>query len=352
MAGTCPHCGIHISGHLRPCPACGGHCLDTQEKCPSCGAALDPASPTPSEPEPDAGAQQEAPQPKPYRSKGPALIFLSICLILICGGYYYWSQQSLQAQEQADYERLAELTNPDFYQQFLDEYPDSKHAAEVNERMLLLQAEQADWLQLQKDINRTSVTRFMQAHPQTLRQRICEDILDSIDWQEAQKLGTEEAITAYINNHPAGRYVSQAAEHRNAILLTKVTAEERAMLRSTLETFFTIAVAKRDTAAINQAIRGTMTDFCGTKDADATKIAQYAEAKLAKDVIGLHYLIGQQMEVSKESLPDGMTGYAVAFNLQETISRSDTGKPAEATYRVNARLDQEMKILRMSIGTN
>lgn len=350
MAGTCPHCGIHISGHLRPCPSCGSHCLDTQEKCPTCGAALEAVSPTPAEPQSEVPAQQE--EPKLYRSKGPALIFLSICLILICGGYYCWSLQSLQAQEQADYERLAELTNPEFYQQFLDEYPDSKHAAEVNERMQLLQVEQADWLQLQQGISRAAVTHFMQAYPKSLRQRICEDMLDSIDWQEAQKLGTEEAITAYLNSHPAGRFVSQAAEHRNAILLTKVTAEERAMLRSTLETFFTIAVAKRDTAAINQAIRGTMTDFCGTKDADATKIAQYAEAKLAKDVIGLHYLIGQQMEVSKESLPDGMTGYAVAFNLQETISRSDTGKPAEATYRVNARLDHEMKILRMSIGTN
>ena len=41
MAGTCPHCGTSISGHLRNCPKCGSYCLDSQDKCPECGNLLE-----------------------------------------------------------------------------------------------------------------------------------------------------------------------------------------------------------------------------------------------------------------------------------------------------------------------
>ena len=70
---------------------------------------------------------------------------------------------------------------------------------------------------------------------------------------------------------------------------------------------------------------------------------------MAKDVIGLHYAIGQKMEVHKETLPDSNTGFSVEVELQETISRSDANLPTSNHYRVNALINQEQKIVRMNI---
>ena len=351
MAGTCPHCNTKISGQLRTCPSCGSYCLLTQEECPDCKSKLQFPSTTPVEEE-IKEPQSRTPKRKKKTSIGKkvwkAIAF--ILFLVLCGvGYHYYNRYQLQQREQADYERLANVTNPEFYQQFLIDYPESQHCEEIKERMLVLQAEAKEWEQLQKGISRTSVSRFMQNHPGSLRLRLCEDMLDSIDWQDAISIGSEDAVTDYLAKHPSGRYVSEAADKKNALLLAKVTPEERAMIRGTLEAFFSKAIANQDTVAAREAIPDTMVNFCGKQNADAETIVQYARDKMVKDVIGLHYAIEQQMHVHKTTLPDGNTGFAVEVGVQETISRSDTSQPTSNLYHVTALINQEQKIVSLRI---
>ena len=348
MAGTCPSCGTEISGQLRKCLNCGNYCLVTQDKCPDCGSQLQPPSIPPVEEE-----KQEAPSQPPRKKKKRkprwgCLITIVVLPILCCAGYYY-HQYQVKQKEQDDYERLAEVSNPDFFQQFLDEYPNSQYRDEIQERMLVLQEEAKDWEQLLKKINHSNVTKFLQNHPGSLRQRLCEDMLDSIDWQKALATGTEEAFTNYLSQHPSGRYATEAADKKNSILVSKVTPEEKAMIRGTLESFFSKAIGEQDIEAAKAAIPGTMISFCGKQNADAETIIQYAREKMAKDVIGLHYLVGQKMKIYKETLPDGNTGFSVEASVQETISRSDTNQPASNLYSVKAQLNLEQKIVRMNI---
>ena len=355
MAGTCPHCGTKISGHLRTCPSCGNYCLEEQDTCPHCGNHLDNApepSPIPSEqPKEEKKGTDKRPRRKrrkTWRRVVSAIMFIFFLALIGTGGYYYYQLQQLQ-KEQAEYERLRDTTNPDFYQQFLDEHPNSQYCDEIRNRMLQLQAEARDWQQVLKAVNRSSVTLFMQQHPGSLRQRLCEDILDSIDWQEAQAIGSEEAITAYLAQHPTGRYADIAAELENNLRLSKVSSGERALILGTLESFFSKAIANQDINAANQAIDSTMTDFCGTKDANAEAIIQYAREKKEKDVIGLHYLIDQKMNVHKQMLEGGVICYNVEVGMQETISRSDTSQPTSCNYRVSALINQDLKIVQMEI---
>lgn len=352
MAGTCPHCGTKISGQLRQCPSCGEYNLVTQNKCSGCGALLQLSR----EEESEQAEKHESVTTSQKKHKKTSIwrrllwFVVVIGLIVLCAaGYYYYNQQQMQLKEQKDYERLEGITNPEFYQQFLIDYPESKHYNEINKRMHLLQVEADEWKQLLKNINRTNVSQFLQKHPNSLRQRACEDMLDSIDWQDALSIGSEEAVTDYLAKHPSGRYVSDAAEKKNKLLLSKVTPEEKAMIRGTLEAFFSKAIGGQDIEAARAAIPDTMISFCGKLNANAETIIEYAREKMAKDVIGLHYIIEQQMGVHKETLPDGNTGFAVEVGLQETISRSDTNQPTSNIYRVNALLNQEQKIVRMNI---
>ena len=349
MAGTCSHCGASIAGNLYKCPCCGNYCLLTQEKCPKCETPIK----HPKEEEKESLPPKENGKRRPARKKSRKKIFrlLAFVILLILAGValYYYNMYRLQQREQADYVRLEGVTNPEFYQQFLIDYPDSKHYEEINERMQLLLTETEDWKKLQKKVNRANVSLFMQKHPNSLRQRACEDWLDSIDWHDALAIGTEDAITDYLHRHPAGRYTSDAAEKKNAILLSKVTSEEKAMIRGTLEAFFSNAIGGQDIEAAKAAIPDSMINFCGKQNADAEAIIEYAKEKMEKDVIGLHYSIGQQMSVRKETLPDSNTGFAVEVSLHETISRSSTDQPTSHNYRVNALLNHEKKIVKMNI---
>ena len=218
--------------------------------------------------------------------------------------------------------------------------PNGKHRDEINERMQALLVEADDWKKLQKSVNRKNVSSFLQKHPNSLRQRACEDMLDSIDWADALSIGNEEAITDYLHRHPSGRFVDDAAERKNALLLSKVTPEEKAMIRGTLESFFSKVIGGQDLEAAKAAIPDTMVNFCGKQNADAEAIIEYAKEKMAKDVIGLHYALGQKMDVRKETLPDSNTGFSVEVSLHETISRSDTNLPSSNHYRVNALINQ------------
>jgi len=353
MAGTCPHCSTKISGQLRTCPNCGSYCLVTQEKCPECGTALGPLQSEPqTQPSSNPSGGEKTKRTRKKRRKLSPLGCLLVAIIFLgllgAGGYYYWMQWK-QQKEQADYERLEGITNPDFYQQFLEDYPESQYRDAIQERMLVLQEEAKEWEQLLQGINRKRVSAFLEKYPNSHRQRLCEDMLDSIDWHDALTINSEKAVTDYLTKHPSGRYVNEAAEKKNALLLAKATPEERAMIRGVLEIFFSKAIANQDIEAAREAIPDTTMNFCDNPKADAEAIVQFAHEKMAKDVIGIHYHIGQQMSVHKETLPDGNAGFAVDVNLQETISRSDMSQPASNLYRVTALLNQEQKIVRMNI---
>ena len=132
-------------------------------------------------------------------------------------------------------------------------------------------------------------------------------------------------------------------------MLSKVTPEEKAMIRGTLESFFSKVIGGQDLEAAKAAIPDTMINFCGKQNADAETIIEYAKEKMANDVIGLHYAIGEKMNVHKETLPDSNTGFSVEVSLHETISRSNTDLPSSNSYRVNALINQEQKIVKLII---
>ena len=387
MAEICPHCGTDIASQLRKCPNCGCDCLVTQEFCPECEYPLNEEPQDPSdlsersdlsdrsdrsdqsdlsdrsdqsdmsdssavpstEEEEDVEEDVEETSLKSLLMRkqvlwGAAAVIL---LILLGTGIYFFLQYRTDQRELADYKRLEGTTNPEYYQKFLNDYPDGKYFDEIRERMLILQSEAVDWDALQRNITRTGVTNFMQQHPNSLHQRTCEDMLDSIDWKAALDVGSEDAFNKYLTDHPSGRYAGEAADKMNAVQLAKVSSREKRMVQSTLQSFFTNAIGNQDIDAARAAIIEPF-NFNTNQDATAETVIDYASKKMESDVIGLHYDISS-MEIHKETLSDNDLGYAVKINLQETINRSDTNKPTERHYQVNAMLNYEYKIIRIII---
>ena len=271
-----------------------------------------------------------------------------VVLILLGTGIYLFLQYRTDQRELADYKRLEGTTNPEYYQKFLNDYPDGKYYDEIRGRMLILQSEAVDWDALQRNITRTGVANFMQQHPNSLHLRTCEDMLDSLDWKAALAVGSEDAFNKYLADHPSGRYAGDAADKMNAVQLARVSPSEERRIRSKLESFFTNAIGKQDIDAARAAIIEPF-KFNTNQDATAETIIDYANRKMASDVISLDYEMGESIDIHKETLSDNDFGYAVKFTLHETINRSDTSQPTEKRYQVNAMLNYEYKIIRLII---
>lgn len=351
MAGTCPHCGINIAGNLKQCPNCNEYCLNSQDKCPYCGTTLSIVTEEVFE-----HKEQEKPQKtevkKPAKKTNKALIFtltFAALLVVIFGGLYYLDYKNSIEREETEFARLEDTSNPEYYNDFLAKYPKSKHYQEVKEHLNVLLDETEEWEKMIQNVSRTEIEKFMNAHPYSKRLQICEDMIDSIDWAEAKKLNTEEAFVNYLNTHPDGKFAEEASQKKNELGLMRITAQDKAIIRSTLENFFTVAMSRQDVALISEAIPEKMENFCGTENATPEQIITFVQNKMAVDVMGFHYSIGDDFSVRKQTISDGTTGYAVDFSLQEIISRSDTNQPNTRTYRVTALLNADHKIIRMSI---
>lgn len=362
MAGTCPHCGINIAGNLRQCPNCNEYCLNSQEKCPNCGTSLPAVKEENLEQEQQMQETIEV-KKKPAKKSRKSLIFaltfaiiiavialtFAIKIAVIICGMYYLDYNNNKDREEREYAMLENTSNPEYYKDFLAKYPKSIHYQEVKEQLNVLLDENEEWNKIMQDVSRSEIEKFMNAHPYSRRLQECADIIDSIDWMDAKKINTEEAIVNYLNTHPNGKYAEEASQKKNELGLMKITEQDKAIIRSSLENFFTAAMSKQDVSLISEAIPEKMENFCGTQDATPEQIIAFAKNKMASDVMGLHYTIENNFDVRKQTLSDGTTGYAVTFSLQEIISRSDTNQPSTKTYQVSALLNAEHKIVRMSI---
>lgn len=353
MAGTCPHCGTNIAGNLKPCPNCNEYCLNTQDRCPHCGTDFSMYTENASEhrEEQEVLAKTEINETSAKKSN-KALIFsivFAVFLVLTAVAFYYLDYRNTIVREETEYLRLENTSNPEYYNDFLAKYPKSKHYQDVKERLNNLLDETKEWEKMVQNISRSEIEEFMRKHPYSNRQQLCKDMIDSLDWNEAKKIDTEEAIVNYLNTHPNGKYAEEASLKKNEMGMMKITAQDKAIIRGSLENFFTVAMSKQDLPLISEAIPEKMENFCGVQDATPEQIVAFAKNKMAADVIGLHYTIGEEMVVRKQTISDGTTGYAVSFTLQELISRSDTNQPSTKSYQVTALLNAEHKITRMSI---
>ena len=359
MAGTCPRCGVKIADNLVKCPQCGRFSLMGRTECPLCKANLSQAQPEPqstSSAEPQVKEPQHIPiQTQPRRPKrrgclgiGCLISFLLIVAVIL-GAFFYWTYLSQKSHEEGDYQRLQGVTNPEFYQQFLDDYPNSVHAEEVRTKMQHLKEEVKEWADAAKKRNRISLTRFLQNYPNSIHERECRDWIDSIDWKEASSLNTEQAIDNYLKSHPNGCYTDNATARMIEFSHQKITDRDRSYIRGIMDAFFSNGMARADLDVIGQAIPETMTEFCGTASATPEQIVRFTTDKKAADVIGIHYLINADMVVKRDTLQNGQPAYAVSFSLDETVNRSDANQPSTKTYQVTSHLNDEKKIVDMNI---
>ncbi len=338
------------------CSHCGNYISNIQAQCPYCGNEV----PRPTEPsEPSVNSEPQQPVPKPTKKRKPkrrfkwgCLLRMILFLLAIClagGGYYYWKQYEARQKEEADFAMLNDVTNPDFYAQFLEEHPTSVHADEVRQRMEQLHAEAEEWVEVLHNKKRISLLRFQQNHPNSLHARECRDMIDSIDWADAVSIWTADAMQDYLNNHPDGLFTTEASDMLNQIIKARITPEERSVVRGIYNDFFTSGMAKQDSACIAAAIPDSMIRFCATRGARPNQILSFTRDKMTADVIGVHYLVESDMRMRRETLEDGSLGMAVDFMLEETVSSSDASRSAFHTYRVTSLMNAERKIVQMII---
>lgn len=355
MAGTCPGCGVAIRKNLTLCPACGAHALYSEGTCPSCGKSL-PQSSAPSIPSepmfmPTSAEtpKQPKPAPKPHR-KGlwrVATIVMALLVVLGACGYFYIQWQ--HEQEEKLFAQVMQTTQPDFCQNFLDEYPHSAHYEEVEMYLQQLLEEAEKWALLAESPTQKSVKAFMDAHPASVHMRDCEALMDSLDWAEALNKKTEKSLMAYLDKHPNGAYLDEATHVLEQVKLCRVTPQNVTMVRGVLESFFTRAFVDHKAKDVRECLAADTLKFGDKSPATVSDIMASALAAKEKDVLGKHFMVKGEPSIEKTIDNDDRLTYHVRCTMIQTINRSNAKKNISLNHRVRATLTQEFKLMSISI---
>lgn len=349
-APFCPNCGIKIARNIKRCPECGTIALMTSELCPHCGY--------PYKPEDNEAAQNgkaafdantvydpnaEAGQVSHNRKKRTWMIVI-LCVIAIAAGilaYVMIASQKKQNAEDSAYQLLTNDINVKDYEEFLAAYPDSKYKSDVESRLNALKTQNEQWMNISLSGSKNDFIQFMSQFPSSPYEQQCKIKIDSLDWLDAKRLNTPDAIQRYLSEHPDGKYVADAEDMQSAIIDKTVEPQEEEMIRTTIVQFFTALAANNQTGVCSN-ISPVMTSFLQKTDAKKADVISVMDQMHPESITAMQFVVNNDLVITKTKTANGFT-YTVQFSVDQNIARTDEGKTF-ASYTVEANFTPQFKI--------
>jgi len=152
---------------------------------------------------------------------------------LIFGAWYLYSYNN----ELQRWQNAKTQDNLRAYQDFLSSFPHGNYSILARSRMKEI-SEQDDqlWIQAITYPNSNTLSNYittMEAHGGTHLEEAFY-MLDSVEFNLAARIGSQESLNSYIQTHPQGNFI-ESAKH---MLRTLVTPEEKIELLAYMKTFY------------------------------------------------------------------------------------------------------------------
>lgn len=276
--------------------------------------------------------------PVPPRKKRTRLyvIIAIVVILLIGGGVYAYTSHTEATEEEMAYEVLENNDNPQDYQDFLNKYPNSVHAEEVKQRLAKLEEMIQKWNSIALSENVNDFINFKNTYPDAQYGRFCDIKIDSLDFVNAQKIGTSEAYQHYLDAHPDGRYASEASIAQGSLHEQEISVEEQTAVVNVLNDFFN-GFSNQDESRICSNISSTMTTFLHQRNANKATVLKTINAMFNEHIQGCQFNVNRDLQLTR----DGATGgYIATFTVDQHIQRDNEGK-VFGQYKCTAHLDAQ-----------
>lgn len=298
---------------------------------------------------PSALQPQTPPVQNDKRKKTVLIISVVIALLIIVAGVVTFVTLSHSAdKEQQAYEVLENNDNPIDYEAFLADYPNSKHASEVKERLAKLMEMLQKWNTVMLSDNVNDFINFKQTYNDPKYVRLCDIKIDSLDFVKAGNEGTEEAYMRYLAAHPEGRYASEASLAQGQIRDQEVSNEDREQIISLINTFYT-AFASQDDDGVCQNIAATMKNFLHQKNANKVQVMNTIHVMFNEHIQSCTFTVNRDFQITR--IPSGNNSeatYNVVFTVDQRIQRDNEGKTF-GQYKCTAEVTSHLLITSLTM---
>ncbi len=256
--------------------------LDDQSKCPECDSPVETGGDSPSATEETgtgqvqsghndyAGSDEGRPNTKKVGKKSNTVWWVAAFLFLLIGIGSIWAAGA--------------------YFKYKEDVLDAQVEEEMRVRMMEEEKRNKEFAEIQRK--------------------------DSLDWVYAKEVNTVASMERYLELHPQGNYMDDAMMRRDILKRTEVTEEDRARIRSILESKLTEAATRKNKSG---------------------------------DILAFHYQISGDLAITKEETSTGSMQFFAKCKVNETISRTDPTKPTDSTFVLRAILDIDKNVLEINL---
>lgn len=291
------------------------------------------------------GSQPMPQQPKKNSTSAGLIVFLVTVLIVAGGGfglYWYLNQDTEADTELAAYEMLDGSETLEDYETFMAKFPDSPHMRDVKQRFETLKTMYSAWNTACISCKQRDFEIFAKNYPNSMLVKVCEQKIDSLDWEDAKAKGDPESIEAYLRKHPNGRYSTEASESHSKIMDATATTEEKLLIEEALRGFYN-AYGDNDAATVFVYITPTMKRFLNRENATKADVADIIDRTYNEHILSCKFVLNNDYKVKKETNADGEAVYMVSFSVDQHIERDNEGKTF-GSYTANVVLTDQYKI--------
>lgn len=270
------------------------------------------------------------------------IVIAAIVVFLIGGGTYFFVSHNSASEEEMAYEILENNDNPQDYRDFLDKYPKSEHAQEVQERLVKLEEMLAKWNAIALSENVNDFVNFKNTYSDAQYGRLCNIKIDSLDFIMAQKVGSPEAYQRYLDAHPDGRYASEASIAQGSLKDQEINEDDLTQVSGVLTDFFN-GFAAQDESHICSNIASTMTTFLNKRNANKATVLNAIKAMFNEHIESCQFTVNRDLQVKRNT-----NGFVVNFTVDQHIERDDEGKTF-GQYKCVAELSNQMLITSLTM---
>lgn len=302
-----------------------------------------PPTPNPTQHTPS-GEQQEASANESHKKSRTAIYFVVslVVLLLLGGGAFLLWHENNKEDESIAYNILENNDNPQDYKDFLEKYPQSPHAPEVQGRLKQLEAMLQQWGRIALSENANDFVQFKMRFSNARYAYLCDIKIDSLDFIAAQRAGTEEAFLHYLAVHPDGRYASEASIAQGNLRNQEVTLEEQEQVINIINDFFH-GFETQDETLICSNISATMASFLSQKEATKATVVSTIKGMFNEHIKGCRFIINRDIEIVRQPSAEGESVFVATFTVDQHIDRDNEGKTF-GSYKCVAQLTPQLLI--------
>jgi len=282
---------------------------------------------------------------KKKKSLTGLIVTLCLLLALAVGGggtYAYLKYQAGNEAEERAYHDLELSYASSDYRAFLEHYPASPHAADVEERMRRLQIMERDWTYIERSNRKNDFVAFKNKYQNPLYDRLCDHKIDSLDWVMARLEESPEAYLRYMEQHPDGQYYTEAVAACKEIEDQEITPEEEDEVRVLLNDFFS-AFGRNASEELREYVAPRMKRFLNSKNVTSDEVIRIIRNMFNEHIRSCTF---QSASTSVEKETDEVSHtplFKVNGTVTQDIDRDNEGK-RHGTYRFSAEVDKNYRL--------